>query len=332
MLFSIVPYLRLVAAATSAIYAAGPKRERFSRVGQCFCDWRPLSERAFFMEGCRREDLRKQKQELDAAVAETRQALQQQRQRERDVRRAQDNVWAMTDTITRPMLTIYALADYTAEPAVRFLMDAAKRRKWPPKAEEDLSRLVEEHFLKTDPEALAAWSDVNAPSDAATVKVALKYVEQWRLVAWTRNLNYDSGVAPSTESVLLRLEAARAQLPEELRPAGQGTSADAKARMWAYRWRRRWGARFMKIRARDDVPLKEMQEKAPHFYPPMAPEMVSKVCPFSGRVFRTANTKTSKTGQKTSPFSGHAFVLVFGFTGVAFPSGIGCLALVEFLR
>ena len=229
-------------------------------------------------------------------------------------------------------ITIYALADYTAEPAVRFLMDAAKRRKWPPKAEEDLSRLVEEHFLKTDPEALAAWSDVNAPSDAATVKVALKYVEQWRLVAWTRNLNYDSGVAPSTESVLLRLEAARAQLPEELRPAGQGTSADAKARMWAYRWRRRWGARFMKIRARDDVPLKEMQEKAPHFYPPMAPEMVSKVCPFSGRVFRTANTKTSKTGQKTSPFSGHAFVLVFGFTGVAFPSGIGCLALVEFLR
>ena len=38
---------------------------------------------------------------------------------------------------------------------------------------------------------------------------ALSYVEQWRLVGWTAQLNEDKGVAPSTEAVLQQLEMQR---------------------------------------------------------------------------------------------------------------------------
>ena len=85
-------------------------------------------------------------------------------------------------------------------------------------------------------------------------------------MSWARGLNTDKGVAPNTDAVLRRLETRRMALPETGRAPDRGTIAEARARMWASRWRRRWGGRHGRIRARDDVPLREMRSKVSNVY------------------------------------------------------------------
>ena len=76
-------------------------------------------------------------------------------------------------------------------------------------------------------------------------------------------LHRQDGVAPSTDAVLQRLEERRASLPEAHRPKPAGTSSEAKGRMWARRWRQKWGGRIAKVRVQDDVSVQELQDKAP---------------------------------------------------------------------
>ena len=194
------------------------------------------------MEGRRLQELRQRRGDLDSGLAETRLALIKAQQQQRDKKKASDKVWVLSAYLVRTLLAIYALADCEPEPAVKFLVDVGRKRRWPPKPEDDLERIVGDQFLAHDPAEIAAWADVASPSDgnAAHLKVALKYVEECRLVGWTRGHNFDRGVAPSTGAVLRQLEATRAALPGERR-LHQGTGSEAKTRMWAYRWRRRWG-------------------------------------------------------------------------------------------
>ena len=77
-----------------------------------------------------------------------------------------------------------------------------------------------------------------------------------------RLLNEQRGVAPSTAMVLERFEQRRSHLPEGVRPRPRGVAAEDKARAWALRWRRRWGARHGNIQAREDIPLDEKRAKA----------------------------------------------------------------------
>ena len=76
-------------------------------------------------------------------------------------------------------------------------------------------------------------------------------------------MNEDKGVAPSTQAVLEKAEEIRAGLPEAARPAAQGTSAEARSRMWLRRWRLRWGGKLARIRLREELSQQDMAEKAP---------------------------------------------------------------------
>ena len=137
------------------------------------------------MEGTPVEALRGQQEALKAALAETRLALRQARQRERDLNSRGKKTWALTDPLARTMLIIYCLADCDPEPAIKFLHDAALKRRWPPRSQAELQRLVEDRFLQADKAQVAAWADVNSPADPGALAAALKYVQQWQLVVWT---------------------------------------------------------------------------------------------------------------------------------------------------
>ena len=63
--------------------------------------------------------------------------------------------------------------------------------------------------------------------------------------------------------ILDRLARQRLELPEAVRPAEKGSAVETKARVWALRWRRRWGLRYGAIPTREDIPVQEMREKAP---------------------------------------------------------------------
>ena len=208
------------------------------------------------------DGLRLQKACLDAALLETRQEMRRARQRQKAANKAKESAWRLPASVQHTVLIVFVLADYTKEPALQFLKASARRRRWPEKSDEDLDNLVDELFLEADVHEVAALTDEDNPSDAPAMQVAAEYLQQWRLVAWTRQLNVQKGVAPSTDALLQKAEENRDKTPAAARPSGKGTSAEARARMWARRLRLRWAGRLGRIRVREDLTVQQMREKA----------------------------------------------------------------------
>ena len=207
-------------------------------------------------------DLQRQKRAIDAALAVNRQELKRARWRQKDARRAKASVWRLTALFSDIVLIIYVLTGYFLEPAIRFLRSVGLKHRWPQKSEDELGLIVEQMFAAAEPDDIAALTDTTAPSKPAALRAATKRAQEWGLVAWARRLNEDKGVAPSTQAVLEKAEEMRVGFPEEVRPAAQGTSVDAKSRMWLRRWRLRWGGRLARIRLREELSQQYMVEKA----------------------------------------------------------------------
>ena len=66
-------------------------------------------------------------------------------------------------------------------------------------------------------EPIVDISDVQEPADVEAMKVAVEYVEQWRLAQWTKVANVAQGVAHSAERVLEQAAKRRALIPELVR-------------------------------------------------------------------------------------------------------------------
>jgi hypothetical protein len=207
-------------------------------------------------------DLHSRKREIDDALSATSAALKRARQQARDKERAETRAWRLADGLRRSVLIVYALTDYTALPAAKFLGAAGRKRHWPEKDEEELVALVEDLFLQVDESELAMLTDEDDPSDIGAMRGALPYVEEWRLKTWTEQLNREKGVAPSLASILAQAERQRLQLPDAVRPPAHGTNAEVRARVWAGAWRRRWGGRYGRLSFREDISLDEMRNKA----------------------------------------------------------------------
>lgn len=206
--------------------------------------------------------LRDRKRCLDAALASNAAELGRAMKVVRKSERAAARAWQLPEPIRRATIIAYALAEYNVQPAIKLLVASGRRRHWPDKAEDELVAIVEDLFLAVDVVELSGLTDLEAPADLDAMKLAVPYVEQWRLCAWATELNESKGVAPSTEAVLVKLESQRVALPDVVRPAARGTVADAAARVWATRFRRRWGGRHGRIKCRDYVPTDEMVSKA----------------------------------------------------------------------
>ena len=207
------------------------------------------------------EELGGRKRKLDEELAKARREAKRVKLQVKDTKKRAEAFWKLSGFLLHASLIIYALAGYVAEPAVNFLRSSGRQRHWPDKSDEELEVMVENAFMQVDVEELARLADREDPSEPAAMKKAVSLVEQWRAAVWVRNLNSEQGVAPSTRSVLLRLEEQRESLPEGARPASIGTSEQAKARMWCRRFRVRWGGRHARIRLREDVSLTELREK-----------------------------------------------------------------------
>ena len=134
-------------------------------------------------------DLQRQKRAIDAAIAVNRQELKRARWRQKDARRAEASVWRLTAFVSDVVLIIYVLTGYFLEPAIRFLRSVGQKRRWPQKSEDELGLIVEQVFSAVDPDDIAALTDTAAPSKPAALRAAMKWVQEWGLVAWTRRLN-----------------------------------------------------------------------------------------------------------------------------------------------
>ena len=128
------------------------------------------------------------------------------------------------------------------------------------------------------------------------MKLAVDVVQEWRLAAWTQDLNYTKGVAPRTEAVLRQLEQARQALPEAVRPAHRGDVYHPPARVWAARWRKRWGGRHGRLRVREAIPSTTCGAR----YVPQALPARTKHGPKTGSVWRhQIASRWSENGPRT---------------------------------
>ena len=210
------------------------------------------------MEVPEAQSLAARKAQLDQELAATQRELRLERQRQKDQRR---RTWALTGYLKDAVVILYDLAGGTVAPAQLFLAKAARERQWPAKSDVDLAALIEDAYLAMDVDRLAGLVDLEGPTSPSVLKTCVRFYEEWRLAAWVRQLNQVQGVAPSTGLVLQRYEGTRAGWPEAVRPGSVGQASSVNARVWALRWRRRFGARHGRVRAREHVPVEEMRAK-----------------------------------------------------------------------
>ena len=170
--------------------------------------------------------------------------------------------WDVQGDLKYVVLLTYVLAGYTPDAAVCLLKRRARQYGWCNLAHADVARVVEDLFLESDTDELAALQDPQDPRGARLLATATVQVEEWRLSAWVAEQNRTAGVAPSTALVLRRYSEQCSHLPASINPSAQRVEGSSAARTWASRWRRRFGGRVAVLRPRDQLPLDVMREKA----------------------------------------------------------------------
>ena len=85
------------------------------------------------------------------------------------------------------VIICYYHADFATEPAVKFLQGRAAQRGWPPRPTAEVARMVEDVFAEAfdaDPgDFLVPLCDTGGPLDDGAMRLALKYVSEWRVGA-----------------------------------------------------------------------------------------------------------------------------------------------------
>ena len=180
-------------------------------------------------------------------------------------RKENASIWALPPHACDAILAIYILSGYNMDAAGKYLHDLGASRGWPAKEQLQLRQIVEDLFLASDSDKLASLTNVEEPSQPRILQTAMQYVREWKVFCWTRALNLDRGIAPST-SMLVRQAMVEGVQPCAARaPIRPCARIPHWARKWARRWRKRWNARIGKIQAREMVSLEEARAKATIF-------------------------------------------------------------------
>ena len=173
----------------------------------------------------------------------------------------QARAWVLPPHERRVVVAMYHIADLDAEPVVKYLSACGRERGWKSLTAADLRALVEEHYLAAEHEEIAALVDDANPLDEAVLAIALKYVNEWRVVVSARISNSTTGVVP-TCALLQHAEELRQAVPEAMRPPPLGAATERRARRWAGRLRARWGGRFGRVPVAEHVDVAELFAKA----------------------------------------------------------------------
>ena len=169
--------------------------------------------------------------------------------------------WTLTTPLRRLVLHMYVQAGYEPGPAADYVEALASRKKWRTCARDDIGRFIKDDFLRATDEEIAGVVMPEGTGYVCAAVRAQKILLERRLVHWVQRANRQQGVAPTTSMVLDAAEAQRMADPraDELRP--HGAAHEGRARMWAWRWRRRWGGRFGVIPSREPLTMPDMRSK-----------------------------------------------------------------------
>jgi hypothetical protein len=209
--------------------------------------------------------LRRAAADLRLAAAECRKAAKACRERaQRAGRRRDTSAWSARRQ--DEALVVYLLADGSLEAAVEYLEQVSSPHKaFDEHSRRALSEQVQSWFLARPMPELKALLEPATPSGRARAAAARRFVAERGVAQWVRTANVDKGLAPPSRHLHAVLDACfrdhETVLGLAAPPLAAGRSLHAQ-RKWAFRWRKRWGAKFGKVRPRDDMTREQMVDKA----------------------------------------------------------------------
>ena len=156
-------------------------------------------------------------------------------------------------------LATYAISG-SVEPGVVFLRQTGRTRHWAERSDSELSDLVLDAFGRAGGDELLALVNEEETPDLAALRLAWKFVTQWRVSLWIAAQNRKT-ISPASSLVLDRFEALRLEAPPTARPPPWGTSDSSTARMKVFRLRKTYHGRWGRFAARDDLPVADMVER-----------------------------------------------------------------------
>ena len=227
----------------------------------------------FLQMGTRLDELRRRRTDLDERARVVSCELSALLRAQRAKRARVDRAWQLSEHLSRVAVIVYVLAGYVTEPAIVFLRNAGSARNWPDLSDGQFAHLVEQLFLDANENDIAALSDEANPLDSNAMVIALRYVREWRLVAWGKRLNEEQGVAPSVRMLVDKAHELGVTCSDGVFPKPIGRAVGSAARVWARRFRNRWNARVGVLKVHEVITVAEMQAKvsarARLFYPCM---------------------------------------------------------------
>ena len=210
-------------------------------------------------------ELRAQLRALDRELESNkrkRDTARTQKQRAKRRRAESENGFEFSKTTRLMASLLFVVAGYHAGAAVAYVAHVLRRRGHPSRDDEDIRQHVESSFLDCDLEVLMPILDATASTHPRRLARVWSWYTQWQLLHWVKRKNEDHGVAPQTALVLASFDHLRQEAPAAFRPVCRGGPEVIGARVWARRWRLRWGARHANLKTSDDMTVVEKQEKA----------------------------------------------------------------------
>lgn len=187
--------------------------------------------------------------------------LRRLRQQAYAASRRREQLTGLSHWTLQTALLICLITNYDFSAGAEWLFQ--KRRRGTPLPEESdpaqVVRSLENVFLEADVEHLADLVDDSSPlnGSARTVRsTAQQFVRGFRLAQWVRQRNLQGAVVP-TRSLIHRLSDPTPG--SEIAPPL--FSASSSGRVWASRWRQKFGAKHMALKVQDTLPLESLRQK-----------------------------------------------------------------------
>ena len=185
----------------------------------------------------------------------------QQRLQKQQQRRVDGTLLSRFTLQTAMLIALLLQYDFTA--AAIWVQTRRRRGSQIPEgmAQSDVREMIENAFLAADDHELASWTDSDSsPLPANVRKTAAKFVREYQLATWVQNQNNSKGIA--VPSQLLVSEYNKLVKNSDWGIEGVPEIATSSwRRVWASRWRAKFGGRHMRLRLEEPVGLEERRSK-----------------------------------------------------------------------
>ena len=151
------------------------------------------------------EQLQQRRRDLPLAIS----ALGFAAKRAQNSEEAAARKWVLNQDLSRKVVLIYKLADYTAAPAVVFLRGVCRQRDWGDNSDDEIRTFVVNEFLNSDGPYSIHLADLENLLDVGAMRVALDYVGRRRVASWAavQNLQIISAVdVPDAKPTLAQVQ------------------------------------------------------------------------------------------------------------------------------